>query len=118
MSISQDTLAILRKVRTSDVTDALDSLGMMNTYEMHPRLRPLFPMTERAFRRADPAEARNVIKTHKALRDDLKEYRNRVAASDLTADMAVVYSGAAQILRRVGAHLSNICSTVVQPSHQ
>lgn len=43
MPISQDTLAILRKVRTSDVTDALDSLGMMNTYEMHPRIRPLFP---------------------------------------------------------------------------
>jgi hypothetical protein len=49
------------------------------------------------------------------LRDELKEYRNRVAASDLTADMAVVYAGAAQILRRVGAHLSNIASTVVQP---
>lgn len=43
MSISQDTLAILRKVRTSDVTDALDSLGFTNTYEMDPRLRPLFP---------------------------------------------------------------------------
>ncbi|MSU89345.1 RraA family protein [Rhodobacteraceae bacterium 2CG4] len=43
MAISQDTLAILRKVRTSDVTDALDSLGMMNSYEMDPRIRPLFP---------------------------------------------------------------------------
>lgn len=43
MSISQDTLAILRKVRTSDVTDALDSLGFTNTFEMDPRLRPLFP---------------------------------------------------------------------------
>lgn len=41
--ISQATLDILRMVRTSDVTDALDSLGMMNTYEMHPRIRPLFP---------------------------------------------------------------------------
>lgn len=43
MAISKDTLAILRKVRTSDVTDALDSLGHMNTYEMDPRIRPLFP---------------------------------------------------------------------------
>lgn len=43
MSISQDTLTILRKVRTSDVTDALDSLGYMNTYEMDPRLRPMWP---------------------------------------------------------------------------
>jgi regulator of RNase E activity RraA len=43
MAISKATLEILRKVRTSDVTDALDSLGYMNTYEMDPRLRPLFP---------------------------------------------------------------------------
>ncbi|WP_165932953.1 hypothetical protein [Rhizobium sp. BK251] len=43
MSISKETLEILRKVRTSDVTDALDSLGLMNTYEMDPRIRPLFP---------------------------------------------------------------------------
>ena len=43
MTISKATLEILRKVRTSDVTDALDSLGYMNTYEMDPRLRPLFP---------------------------------------------------------------------------
>jgi regulator of RNase E activity RraA len=43
LAISKETLAILRKVRTSDVTDALDSLGLMNTYEMDPRIRPLFP---------------------------------------------------------------------------
>lgn len=79
------------------------------------RLRPLFEMTERAFRKADQAEARRIIQTHRALRKDLKDYRNRVAESDLSADMAIVYAGAAQILRRVGAHLSNICTTVVQP---
>lgn len=43
MAISSATLEILRKVRTSDVTDALDSLGFMNSYEMDPRIRPLFP---------------------------------------------------------------------------
>ena len=43
MAVSSKTLDILRRVRTSDVTDALDSLGFMNTYEMDPRLRPLFP---------------------------------------------------------------------------
>jgi hypothetical protein len=56
-----------------------------------------------------------VIIAHKAVRDDLKAYRQRVAASDLRADEAVIYAGSAQILRRVGAHLSNIASTVVQP---
>lgn len=43
MSISKETLEILRSVRTSDVTDALDSLGLMNTFEMDPRIRPIFP---------------------------------------------------------------------------
>jgi Na+/phosphate symporter len=79
------------------------------------RLRPLFGVCERAFRLADIDEARRVIIAHRGLRRELKAYRNRVAASDLSADMAVVYSGAAQILRRVGAHLGNIASTVVQP---
>jgi phosphate transport system protein len=79
------------------------------------RLRPLFDVCERAFRLADVREARRVIVAHRELRRALKDYRNRVAASDLSADMAVVYSGAAQILRRVGAHLGNIASTVVQP---
>lgn len=79
------------------------------------RLRPMFPACERAFRKADIDQARKVIAAHRSLRRDLKAYRNRVAASDLSADMAVVYAGAAQILRRTGAHLSNIASTVVQP---
>ncbi|HVL69563.1 MAG TPA: PhoU domain-containing protein [Vicinamibacterales bacterium] len=79
------------------------------------QLRPLFPACERAFREANVQEARWVITQHRQLRAELKAYRDRVAASELSADMAVVYAGAAQILRRVGAHLSNIASTVVQP---
>lgn len=79
------------------------------------KLRPMFTACEKAFRDADAEAARAVIAGHRQLRAELKAYRDRVAASDLTADMAVVYSGAAQILRRVGAHLSNIASTVVQP---
>jgi phosphate transport system protein len=79
------------------------------------RQRPLFEQTERAFREADVDKARSVIIAHREIRDALKEYRNRVARSDLSSDMAVVYSGSAQILRRVGAHLANIASTVVQP---
>jgi phosphate uptake regulator len=82
---------------------------------MATRLRPLFKQCEVAFREADETTARRVIIVHKALRDDLKAYRQRVAASDLRADEAVIYAGSAQILRRVGAHLSNIASTVVQP---
>jgi Na+/phosphate symporter len=83
--------------------------------EAAARLRPLFPLTERAFREADVEEAREVIRTHARLREELKAYRGRLASSDLSPDMAIVYAGAAQILRRVGAHLANIASTVVQP---
>jgi hypothetical protein len=53
--------------------------------------------------------------TASELKVEFLDYTRRVAESDLTADMAVVYSGAARSLRRVGAHLSNIASSVVQP---
>lgn len=79
------------------------------------RLRPLFALTERAFREADVDEARQVVREHATLREELKNYRARLAGSDLSADMVIVYAGAAQILRRVGAHLANIASTVIQP---
>ncbi len=40
--VSQETLAIFRAVRTSDVTDALDSLGLQQRYEMDPLMRPMY----------------------------------------------------------------------------
>lgn len=79
------------------------------------RLKPLFPLTREAFSGDDPQKARALMTAVRALRVDLLAYTSRVAASELTADMAVVYSGAARSLRRVGAHLSNIASSVVQP---
>ena len=82
---------------------------------MADRLRPMFDDAEVAFREDDSKRAARVIAAHGELRQDLKAYRARAAASDLTADMAMVYASSAQILRRVGAHLSNIASTVVQP---
>jgi phosphate uptake regulator len=79
------------------------------------RLRPLFEQCERAFRKDDPRQAREVMTTAAELKKTLLDFTRDVAASDLTADMAVVYSGAARSLRRVGSHLSNIASSVVQP---
>ena len=43
MAVSKETLAILRSVRTSDLTDALDSMGYQQRYEMDPEMRPLYP---------------------------------------------------------------------------
>ncbi len=78
-------------------------------------LRPLFSVCEEAFRDDDPEKARRVMAAHRELKERLQDVIRRVADSDISADMAVVYSGAARILRRISAHLSNIASSVVQP---
>lgn len=79
------------------------------------RIRPLFELCERAFRDDDSELASRVIKSHSELKRDFMDYTRRVAKSDLSADMAIVYATAARILRRITAHLSNIASSVVQP---
>ena len=43
MTTDPDTLAAARTVRTSDLSDALDSMGLQERYVMDPRMRPLFP---------------------------------------------------------------------------
>ena len=43
MAVGKRTLQIFRSVRTSDVTDALDSMGLQQRYEMDPVMRPLYP---------------------------------------------------------------------------
>jgi phosphate uptake regulator len=83
--------------------------------ELSGRLRPLFGLTRQAFSQDDPEAARRVMAGSSELKAAFLDLTRRVAESDLTADMAVVYSGAARSLRRVGAHLSNIASSVVQP---
>jgi len=79
------------------------------------RLRPMFEVCEEAFRQDDSEKATIVIARHGELKPALVEYTKEVAASDLGADMAIVYATGARILRRISAHLSNIASTVVQP---
>ncbi len=41
--VTDKTLEMLRSVRTSDVADALDSMGHQQKYEMDPAMRPLYP---------------------------------------------------------------------------
>lgn len=43
MTIDDEILRVARSVRTSDITDALDSMGFQERYQMEPRMRPLFP---------------------------------------------------------------------------
>lgn len=42
VKVSEKTLGILRSVRTSDVSDALDSMGLQERYQMDPVMRPLY----------------------------------------------------------------------------
>jgi regulator of RNase E activity RraA len=42
MEVSKKTLQILRSVRTSDICDALDSMGLQQRYQMAPAMRPLY----------------------------------------------------------------------------
>ena len=43
MTIAPDVLVNARSVRTSDIADALDSLGLQERYQMDPAMRPMFP---------------------------------------------------------------------------
>ena len=43
MTIDPEVLRTARSVRTSDVSDALDSMGLQERHQMDPRMRPLFP---------------------------------------------------------------------------
>jgi len=42
VEVSRETLEVLRSVRTSDVSDALDSMGLQERYQMDPDMRPLY----------------------------------------------------------------------------
>ncbi|MCH9652109.1 MAG: hypothetical protein K0U98_28025 [Deltaproteobacteria bacterium] len=79
------------------------------------RIRPLFDLCSEAFQEESPDKGREVVAEAAACKQQLKDLVRDLASSSQSADMAVVYSGAARILRRTGAHLSNIASSVVQP---
>lgn len=43
MTIDPQTLAAAQTVRTSDISDAIDSMGLQERYVMDPAMRPMFP---------------------------------------------------------------------------
>lgn len=42
MRVSSETLSIIRIARCADLSDALDSMGLQDRYQMAPNMRPLF----------------------------------------------------------------------------
>lgn len=79
------------------------------------RLLPLFESCAASFQSGDRARAEEVVAAMVGLKEDFHAYTRRLAESDLGADLAVVYATAAQLLRRIASHLSNIASAVTQP---
>jgi len=86
--------------------------------QISARVRPLFDRCDKAFRDDDADAARFVVDAHIEIKADLSAYIAHVAASDESADMAIVYASTARNMQRISAHLSNIASSVVQPFHR
>ena len=43
MAVSEKTMNLLKMARCADICDALDSMGLQDTYELSRKMRPLFP---------------------------------------------------------------------------
>ena len=79
------------------------------------RVDLLFDDCEKAYVGDDASLAASVVDRAAGLKAELMEITADVARSEVGANRAVVYVGTARILRRISAHLSNICSTLTQP---
>jgi phosphate uptake regulator len=102
-----ELLPLARSPRQGEISDRLKAVAT--------ELRSLFEICSAAFQQDDPAQAQEVVNRATQTKAEIKAIVVDLAASDATADMAVVYCSAARILRRIGGHLSNIASSVVQP---
>ena len=102
-----DIAALAKSPREGPFADQLRALA--------ERVRPLFEQCEEAFREDDVEKSRILEATHRALKAELISYVKKIAESELSADMALVYGTTATMLRRISSHLSNIVSTVIQP---
>lgn len=79
------------------------------------RIRPQFDACREGFRDENSEVTRAVGAKHIRIKQELIEFTERLAGSDLKADLVVVYASGARILRRISAHLANIASAVTQP---
>ncbi len=102
-----DIAALAKSPREGPFVEELRSLA--------ERVRALFEQCEEAFRDDDVEKSRGLEAKHRMLKAELISYVKKIAESDLSADMALVYGTTATMLRRISSHLSNIVSTVIQP---
>jgi phosphate uptake regulator len=84
--------------------------------EMKEAIIKSFDLTYKAFQKDDKNKAKNMIKGHenlKNLHSDLVKKINENKKLDV--HKAIVYASLATYLRRISAHLKNICSGVINP---
>lgn len=113
--------------RIGDIAKSLAKTGKLATKpRMGPLVMPLrdirdrvmqmFLLARKGFVQSNEVAARELMKEHERLKDDVTQIINDLAARDgLTSNEAIVYALAVRLMSRVSSHLANIASTVVSP---
>lgn len=87
--------------------------------DIRDRVLQMFDTVQAGFVDADEQAARDVMKIHEEMKDDVTAYINDLAArDDITANEGIVFALSARLMSRVSSHLANIASTVASPFDQ
>ncbi len=86
--------------------------------EISEHVVKIFDDTIRAYRNSDAELAKDVVSDEAAMTKRCDALIEQVARSDLTANEAVCTAMLMRFLKRIEAHLSNICSSLVLPVHR
>lgn len=97
----------------------LSECSFVKTFsELHDEIRGFFGKTRRAIAGSDEMLAQEVIVEERDATQRCEALVERVAAEDLPARQAVPWALVARYLKRIGAHLGNIASSLVMPIHK
>ena len=78
----------------------------------------LFGSTRKAFAEADGATAMEVIRAARDVAGRCDDMITKLIGDELPTQKAVAYTLLSRYLKRVAAHLANICTSVTGPVHQ
>jgi len=86
--------------------------------ELRAEIEGIFSKTRGAFAEADQDVAMTIIKDTKQIRRHCDEMIEQLINDQLPTQKAVAYTLLSRYFKRIAAHLSNICSSVVGPVHE
>jgi phosphate uptake regulator len=97
-------------------TDLNDGGYMDLINHMKESIDKAFDLTYDAFQKDDLEKARKVIEGHEGLKSLHAALVQRINEDNkLDSNKAIVYASLGSYLRRISAHLKNICSGVINP---